>query len=220
MPAIVALFGRTNRFRTKVGAGPSATPDYGALRLRGSVGLRRASTRERTNARFAPYRCVASCISHVGVILAIAQHVATISTRALGAERSAMRSYLITRVYALILTLFLLTIVVFSLLLMIPGDVVQMIIGAEAEHVSPEFVAELRHFFGLDLPWYKHSWRWARPLLRGDMGISWRTGKPVSQLIADRLPVTGELTLLSVGLALVLGIIAGVISALYRDRLV
>jgi len=52
------------------------------------------------------------------------------------------------------------------------------------------------------------------------MGISWRTGKPVSQLIADRLPVTGELTLLSVGLALVLGIIAGVISALYRDRLI
>lgn len=48
-----------------------------------------------------------------------------------------MRSYLIARVYALILTLFLLTIVVFALLLMIPGDVVQMIIGAEAEHVSP-----------------------------------------------------------------------------------
>lgn len=52
------------------------------------------------------------------------------------------------------------------------------------------------------------------------MGISWRTSKPVSQLIADRLPVTGELTLLSVGLGLVLGIIAGAISALYRDHLV
>jgi peptide/nickel transport system permease protein len=66
-----------------------------------------------------------------------------------------MRGYLITRVYALILTLFLLTVVVFSLLLIIPGDVVQMIIDAEAEHVSPTFVAELRRFFGLDLPWYK-----------------------------------------------------------------
>jgi len=131
-----------------------------------------------------------------------------------------MRRYLITRIYTLILTLFLLTVVVFSLLLLIPGDVVQMIIGAEAERISPEFVAELRHFFGLDLPWYQQYWRWAGPLLRGNMGISWRTGKPVSELIAERLPVTIELTLLSVSLALVLGVTAGVISALYRDRAV
>jgi ABC-type dipeptide/oligopeptide/nickel transport system permease component len=52
------------------------------------------------------------------------------------------------------------------------------------------------------------------------MGILWRTGKPVSQLVADRMPVTVELTLLSAGLTLVLGSLAGVISALYCGRLV
>jgi peptide/nickel transport system permease protein len=130
-----------------------------------------------------------------------------------------MRRYLIARSSALLLTLCLLTVVVYALLLLIPGDVVQMIIGAEAEHISPEFVAERRRFFGLDLPWYHQYWRWAGPLLRGDLGLSWRTGKPVAELIRDRLPVTVELTLLSVGLALVCGVTAGVVSALYRDRL-
>src|SRR5215472_4614911 len=52
------------------------------------------------------------------------------------------------------------------------------------------------------------------------MGILWRTGKPVSQLVADRMPVTVELTLLSAGLTLVLSSLAGVISALYCGRLV
>jgi len=66
-----------------------------------------------------------------------------------------MHGYLITRVYALILTLFLPTVVVFSLLLMIPGDVVQMIVGTAAEHVCPALVAELCRFFGLDLLWYR-----------------------------------------------------------------
>src|SRR6266511_5038628 len=132
MPAIVALFGRTDRFRTEVCAGQSATPDYGAIWLRGSVGLRRASSREGDEGYVCPLPLRRQLYfpwrGDPYDRPARSDH----RDRDVGAEQSIMRSYLITRVYALILTLFLLTIIVFALLFMIPGDVVQMIIGAEA----------------------------------------------------------------------------------------
>src|SRR5206468_7839093 len=59
---------------------------------------------------------------------------------------------------------------------------------------------------------------WVAELARGDLGTSWRTGKPVTQLILERLPVTLELTGLAVGFALVLGIAAGIVSAIRRDE--
>jgi peptide/nickel transport system permease protein len=89
-------------------------------------------------------------------------------------------------------------------------------IGADAV-VSQGMVEQLQRFFGLDQPWYVQYSRWLGQLLQGDLGTSWRTGKPVIALIAERLPVTIELTLLSVGFAFVLGLLAGIVSALARD---
>jgi peptide/nickel transport system permease protein len=79
-------------------------------------------------------------------------------------------------------------------------------------------VAELKRFFGLDQPWWVQYSRWLGELARGDLGTSWRTGKPVVALILERLPVTIELTSLAVGFALLLGIPAGIVSATRRDR--
>ena len=62
--------------------------------------------------------------------------------------------------------------------------------------------------------------RWLGSLAQGDLGTSWRTGKPVIRLILERLPITIELTLLAVGFALALGIAAGIVSAVRRDRAV
>jgi peptide/nickel transport system permease protein len=76
----------------------------------------------------------------------------------------------------------------------------------------------MRHKFGLDQPWYVQYGRWLGQLAQGDLGTSWRTGKPVVALILERLPVTLELTLFSVAFALVLGIAAGIVSAVRRDR--
>jgi peptide/nickel transport system permease protein len=90
-------------------------------------------------------------------------------------------------------------------------------IGADAI-ASPAMVAELKRFFGLDQPWYVQYGRWLGDLLQGDLGTSWRTGKPVLSLILERLPVTAELTALAVVFALVLGIPAGIVSAIRRDR--
>src|SRR2546422_738708 len=117
------------------------------------------------------------------------------------------------------LTLLGLTVLVFLMLRLIPGTVVEQMIGADAI-VSPEMVAQLRRFFGLDQPWWVQYSRWLGNLAQGDLGTSWRTGKPVVRLILERLPVTIELTLLAVGFALALGIAAGIVSAVRRDRAV
>src|SRR5437867_4589632 len=115
------------------------------------------------------------------------------------------------------LTLLGLTVLIFLMLRLIPGTVVEQMIGADAV-VSAAMVAQLKAFFGLDQPWYLQYARWIGGLVQGDLGTSWRTGKPVVQLIAERLPVTLELTALAVAFALVLGLIAGIVSAVRRDR--
>jgi peptide/nickel transport system permease protein len=125
--------------------------------------------------------------------------------------------YLVVRLYSMALTLAGLTVLVFLMLRLIPGTVVEQMIGADAV-VSPAMVAELKRFFGLDQPWYVQYGHWLSTLVRGDLGTSWRTGKPVLQLILERLPVTLELTGLAVGFALALGIVAGIASATARDR--
>jgi peptide/nickel transport system permease protein len=115
------------------------------------------------------------------------------------------------------LTLVGLSVLVFLMLRLVPGTVVEQMIGADAI-VSPAMVAELKRFFGLDQPWWVQYGRWVGGLMQGDLGTSWRTGKPVVALILERLPVTIELTGLAVAFALLLGIPAGIVSATRRDR--
>ena len=130
-----------------------------------------------------------------------------------------MSRYLAVRLYSMGVTLVGLTVLVFLMLRLVPGTVVEQMIGADAVY-SQAMVDELKRFFGLDQPWYVQYARWLAELAHGDLGRSWRTGKPVVQLILERLPVTLELTGLSVGFALVLGIAAGIVSAVRRDQAV
>lgn len=127
-----------------------------------------------------------------------------------------MGRYLVVRLYSMALTLLGLTVLIFLMLRLIPGTVVEQLIGADAM-VSQAMVAELQRFFGLDQPLYLQYGRWLGQLAQGDLGTSWRTGKPVLSLILERLPVTLELTILSIGFALVLGLVAGIVSAIRRD---
>jgi peptide/nickel transport system permease protein len=127
--------------------------------------------------------------------------------------------YVVVRLYSMALTLVGLTVLVFLMLRLIPGTVVEQLIGADAV-ASPAMVAELTRFFGLDQPWWLQYGRWIVSLAHGDFGTSWRTGKPVAELVLERLPVTLELTLLAVSFALLLGIPAGIVSAARRDQAV
>src|SRR5688500_11186014 len=115
------------------------------------------------------------------------------------------------------LTLVGLSVLIFLMLRLVPGTVVEQMIGADAI-VSPAMVAELKRFFGLDQPWWVQYGKWIGELAQGNLGTSWRTGKPVVALILERLPVTIELTTLAVGFALLLGIPAGILSATKRDQ--
>ena len=128
-----------------------------------------------------------------------------------------MSRYVAVRLYSMGLTLLGLTVLVFLMLRLVPGTVVEQMIGADAV-VSQAMVDELKRFFGLDQPWYVQYFAWVGRLAHGDLGTSWRTGKPVILLILERLPVTLELTILSVGFALALGMPAGILSAIRRDR--
>ena len=128
-----------------------------------------------------------------------------------------MSRYVAVRLYSMGLTLAGLTVLVFLMLRLVPGTVVEQMIGADAV-VSQAMVDELKRFFGLDQPWYVQYFAWVGRLAHGDLGTSWRTGKPVILLILERLPVTLELTALSVGFALALGMPAGILSAIRRDR--
>jgi peptide/nickel transport system permease protein len=128
-----------------------------------------------------------------------------------------MSRYLAVRLYSMALTLAGLTVLVFLMLRLVPGTVVEQMIGADAV-VSQAMVDQLKAFFGLDKPWYVQYFAWVGRLAHGDLGTSWRTGKPVILLILERLPVTIELTTLSVAFALAVGMPAGILSAIRRDR--
>jgi peptide/nickel transport system permease protein len=130
-----------------------------------------------------------------------------------------MTRYVAVRLYAMALTLVGLSLLVFLMLRLVPGTVVEQMIGADAI-VSPAMVAELKRFFGLDQPWWVQYGRWIGNLAQGDLGTSWRTGKPVAALILERLPVTIELTALAVAFALILGIPAGILSARRRNHMI
>src|SRR4030095_11590659 len=87
--------------------------------------------------------------------------------------RELMARYVAVRLYAMALTLLGLSLLVFLMLRLVPGTVVEQMIGAAAI-VSPAMVAELKRFFGLDQPWWVQYGRWMGNLTQGDLGTSWR----------------------------------------------
>ena len=127
-----------------------------------------------------------------------------------------MRAYVLKRVLSLVPTLIGVTILVFLMVRLIPGTVVDQMIGAEAR-VDESTRASMRAFFGLDQPLYVQYWSWLSGLLRGDLGQSWRSGLPVSKMIFDRLAVTAELGLAALAVSLLVGIPLGVLSAVREN---
>lgn len=110
-------------------------------------------------------------------------------------------------------TLFLVSIMVFSLQKLLPGDPVVAMAGEERD---PAVIAQLREQYHLNDPIPAQYFYWLRDALHGDLGISLRTQEPVTTLIASKLPVTIELALLSMLVALLLGISLGIIAAVRK----
>jgi len=121
------------------------------------------------------------------------------------------------RILSLLPTLLGVTILVFLMLQLVPGTVVDQLFGADSGAIAPEAKAAARALFGLDKPLPIQYVDWLRGALHGDLGASWRTGVPVSQLIATRLGVTAELAALALAVALLIGIPFGLLSAVREN---
>jgi peptide/nickel transport system permease protein len=124
-----------------------------------------------------------------------------------------MFDFLARRLATIVPTLVFVSMLIFGLQQLLPGDPAKILAGEEQD---PTVVAYLHEKLHLDDPFpVRYAW-WVGGVLRGDLGDSIRTQQPVLQLIAQKLPVTIELALLAMAIALVIGIPAGVVSAVGR----
>ncbi|MEX1297573.1 MAG: ABC transporter permease [Desulfotignum sp.] len=124
--------------------------------------------------------------------------------------------YISKRLFHLALIMFGVSVVVFLMLRMIPGDPAQLLLG---EFASPEELARLREQLGLNQSLVNQFWIYLSHILQGDMGHSIRTNAPVTAEIWVRLIATLELSLAAMSIATVFGIAAGVLSAVKQYSL-
>ena len=125
-----------------------------------------------------------------------------------------MTSYIARRLAQTIPIALLVSILVFSLIHMIPGDPVEMMLGEGAQRSDVE---ALRHELGLDRPLPQQLGSFLAGLLRGDLGNSLHYGEPVRQILVRHYPATVELALASMIVALTIAIPLGVAAAFHRD---
>ncbi len=124
-----------------------------------------------------------------------------------------MLNYLLQRLALIVPTLFLVSILIFGLQQLLPGDPAIALAGEDRD---PNVVAFLRAKFHLDEPLPMRYWYWARGVLHGDLGDSVRIQEPVTKLIMEKLPVTIQLASMAIVIALLIGITAGVVSAVKK----
>src|SRR5690625_4841003 len=124
-----------------------------------------------------------------------------------------MLQYMLRRLLALIVILLGVSVIVFLLVHLAPGDPVLMMLGEDA---TAEEVARIRALMGFDQPLHIQYLRWLGNALQGDLGTSIRQRLPVTELIWERMGATLELALASIVVAVGLGIPLGVLSAVRR----
>jgi len=112
-----------------------------------------------------------------------------------------------------LITLFLASVAVFVSVRMLPGDPAQVLAGETAD---PQLIAAIRAQFGLDQPIWVQYFTYVGQVLGGNLGVSTRDGIPVSEILLQRLPVTLELAGLAILVGLLIGVTAGVVSAVKR----
>jgi peptide/nickel transport system permease protein len=127
-----------------------------------------------------------------------------------------VKNYIAQRLGIAVLTLFGMSIVIFMLLRMAPGDIVDVLFSA-AGYVNPSEKQAILQELGLDKPYWQQYLDWMRQILSGDLGKSYRYDLPAWQIIRPLIPVTVELAILSTIVSIVLGVPTGIISAVRQD---
>ncbi|MCP3772723.1 ABC transporter permease subunit [Paenibacillus sp. MZ04-78.2] len=126
-----------------------------------------------------------------------------------------MAQYVLKRLVAVIPILFIVSILIFLFIHLIPGDPARLVAGKEA---TLEDISRIQAELGLDKPLWEQYFIYMSHLLQGDLGRSLKTGLPVTEMLASRMMPTIWLTIFSMGWALLFGIVIGVISATKRNR--
>jgi len=121
-----------------------------------------------------------------------------------------MFAYILRRSLIAIPTLLIVSVFVFALQNLLPGDPVLAMAGEER---APETLARLRELYGFNRPLPLQYLSWLGGVVQGDLGVSLRTGQPVLELILQKLPVTIQLAIMSMMIALLIGIPMGILSA-------
>ncbi len=124
-----------------------------------------------------------------------------------------MTRYIAQRCAISLITLFLASVAVFVSVRMLPGDPAQVLAGETAD---PQLIVAIRAQFGLDQPIWVQYFTYVGQVLGGNLGVSTRDGIPVSEILLQRLPVTLELAGLAILVGLLIGVTAGVVSAVKR----
>lgn len=125
-----------------------------------------------------------------------------------------MLSFVLRRVLIALPTLVLISMLVFALQKLLPGDPVLALAGEERDPATLEF---LRERYRLNDPIHVQYLTWAGGVLQGDLGVSLRTRQPVTELIAEKAPVTLQLAVMSLAFAVLIGAPMGVLSAVRKD---
>jgi peptide/nickel transport system permease protein len=128
-----------------------------------------------------------------------------------------MSTYIIRRLIQAVIVFFLITLLIFLVMRLLPGDPIYMIISRAAANTASEMQLEvIRHQYGLDRPIMVQYFDWLGGVFHGDFGVSILTNTDVRQVLFRRLPITLHLGVLALILSFVLGIPAGVICAVRR----
>ena len=123
-----------------------------------------------------------------------------------------MKSFVVRRLLQTLITLFVVSLISFTLCMVLPGDPSLSVVGSEG--ASEEMIQTVRKELGLDQPILVQYFKWISALVKGDFGMSIRTRVHVLHLFAQRLPVTVELLALGIVFALVVAIPMGIFSSL------
>ena len=126
-----------------------------------------------------------------------------------------MRNYIIRRIIWIIPVILVVTLVVFSVSRVLPGNPVYLILGNQ--QASQEAIDKLTEKMGLDKPIITKYLMYLKDLSKGDFGDAWHTGNPVLVDLMARFPATLELALISLFLAIIIGIPLGVFSSVYLN---
>ena len=124
-----------------------------------------------------------------------------------------MLAFIGRRLLIAIPTLILVSVFVFTLQKLLPGDPALVLAGEERD---PEVLAFIREKYRLNDPIIHQYFYWLGGLVQGDLGVSLRTNQPVLKLIADKLPVTIQLALMAMAIAMAIGIPTGILSAVKK----